>query len=350
MDPLAGVIAQMGAPVGDTAAVDVNWTLFTNTFQSIDTPLVDAVTATIGALTGYLAPIMVPMLTVYLIIFGIQSAMGRVPLSAFLSVALRAAVVVYIIANAANFNQWVGNVFLQAIPNDIGNAVNGALGGGAPINGGQQFDTVWNDAYTAGLVVWKALPSLSLKGIMMCGVVVLFWATALASVALGFLMFLASRVLMALLIAIGPIFIACALFGASRQFFNGWLSACVSTVVAQLLIVTLMSLMIRVETTELGRIAAAPVGGNVVGQAGALMGVSALLFICALLAKQIPNVAVGIAGGAYHNLNTYTHAAGGAASAAASGARSAGGAAMSAGTANFRSSAPTTPTGKSLGG
>ena len=239
MDPLAGVIAQMGAPVGDTAAVDVNWTLFTNTFQSIDTPLVDAVTATIGALTGYLAPIMVPMLTVYLIIFGIQSAMGRVPLSAFLSVALRAAVVVYIIANAANFNQWVGNVFLQAIPNDIGNAVNGALGGGAPINGGQQFDTVWNDAYTAGLVVWKALPSLSLKGIMMCGVVVLFWATALASVALGFLMFLASQVLMALLIAIGPIFIACALFGASRQFFNGWLSACVSTVVAQLLIVTL---------------------------------------------------------------------------------------------------------------
>lgn len=350
MDPLATAMGQLAAPVGDVAAVNVNWNLFQNTFQSIDTPLVDAVNGIIGSLTGYLAPIMVPLLTVYLIVFGFQCAHGRVPLSAFMSVALRAAIVVFIIGNAANFNQWVGNVFLQAIPNDIGNAINGQLGGGAAINGGAQFDNVWNHSYTAGLAVYNNLPSVSLKGVLLGICVFIYWGVALAAVAIGFLMFVASQVLLALLVAVGPLFIPCALFQGSRQFFSGWLSACVSTVVAQILIVALMGLMIRVETTALAGIAAAPAGGNEVGQIGALMGVAALLFICALLAKQIPTVAVGIAGGAYHNLNAYTQGAGSAASSVASGAKSAGSAAMSAATSNFRSGAPSTPAGRSLSG
>ena len=53
-----------------------------------------------------------------------------------------------------------------------------------------------------------------------------------------------------------------------------------------------------------------PTNANEVGQIGSLLGVAALLGICSLLAKQIPAVAVGIAGGAYHNLNSYANAIG----------------------------------------
>ena len=80
------------------------------------------------------------------------------------------------------------------------------------INGGSQFDDVWNQAYTSGLIVYKNLPSLSFEGSAARSLVFTFWAVALAAVAIGFLMFLASHVLMALLIIVGPIFVACALF------------------------------------------------------------------------------------------------------------------------------------------
>jgi type IV secretion system protein VirB6 len=224
---------------------------------------------------------------------------------------VRGAIVVTLVGNAGNFNQWIGTVFLTTIPNEVGQAINGSLGGsGPPVNGGAQFDAVWNTAYKAGLMVYNNLPSVSLKGVALTFCVFFFWGVALAAVAIGFLMFLASSVLMALLIAIGPIFIACALWPGSRAFFSGWIASCVSTVTAQILTVALMSLMLQVETAELGRIASNPANANEVGQIGSLLGVAALLGICSLLAKQIPAVAVGIAGGAYHNLNSYANAIG----------------------------------------
>ena len=98
------------------------------------------------------------------------------------------------------------------------------------------------------MIVYDNLPSVSLKGVSLSFCVFLFWGVALAAVAVGFLMFLASSVLMALLVAIGPIFIACALWPASRAFFSGWIASCVSTLTAQILVVALMSLMLQVET------------------------------------------------------------------------------------------------------
>ena len=125
---------------------------------------------------------------------------------------VRGAVVVTLVGNAGNFNQWIGTLFLTTIPNEIGQAINGSFGGGgAPVSGGQQFDAVWNAAYKAGLIVYNNLPSVSLKGYRSSFCVFGFWGVALAAVAIGFLMFLASNVLMALLVAVGPIFIACAL-------------------------------------------------------------------------------------------------------------------------------------------
>ena len=250
---------------------------------------------------------MIAMLTAYMMYTGFRMALAPngAPMQTMMMDVVRGAIVVTLVGNAGNFNQWIGTVFLTTIPNEVGQAINGSLGGsGPPVNGGAQFDAVWNTAYKAGLMVYNNLPSVSLKGVALTFCVFFFWGVALAAVAIGLLMFLASSVLMALLIAIGPIFIACALWPGSRAFFSGWIASCVSTVTAQILTVALMSLMLQVETAELGRIASNPANANEIGQIGSLLGVAALLGICSLLAKQIPAVAVGIAGGAYHNLNS----------------------------------------------
>jgi len=309
---MAGLMANAATPAGAPATVDVNWTLFQTVYASIDLPLTNAVNGVLSALAGYLNPMMIAMLTAYMMFTGFRMALAPngAPMQTMMMDVVRGAIVVTLVGNADNFNQWIGTLFLTTIPNEIGQAINGSLGGGVPINGGQQFDAVWNASYKAGLIVYDNLPSVSMKGVLLSLCVFLFWGVALAAVAVGFLMFLASSVLMALLVAIGPIFIACALWPASRAYFSGWIASCVSTLTAQILVVALMSLMFQVETTELARIANGPTNANEVGQIGSLLGVAALLGICSLLAKQIPAVAVGIAGGAYHNLNSYANAMG----------------------------------------
>jgi type IV secretion system protein VirB6 len=293
--------------------VTVNWALFQGVYSAIDTPLVAAVNGVLGALAQYLNPIMLAMLTAYIMFAGLQMALAPngAPMQTMMGHVVRGAVVVTLVGNASNFNQWIGTLFLSTIPNEIGQAINGAFGDdGAPVSGGQQFDAVWNASYKAGLIVYNNLPSVSLKGAILCLCVLGFWGVALAAIAVGFLMFLASNALMALLIAVGPIFVACALWPGSRAFFSGWIASCISTLTAQVLIVALMSLMLQVETNELGQIAHNATNANEIGQIGSLLGVAALLGICSLLAKQIPAVAVGIAGGAYHNLNSYANTIG----------------------------------------
>jgi type IV secretion system protein VirB6 len=309
-DPTVQAALFSAAPAGDTAVVDVNWTLFQSVFDTIDTPLTNAVDGMIGALTGYVVPILQVLVTLWIVWNGLIMALApeHFSLSTFFRISIRAAAIVIVVQNTGTFNQWLGTP-LRTVPTEIGNVLNGPVGGQAAINGGAPFDAVWNKSYIAGLRVFDNLPSVSLKGAMLCIVVFAYWGVALAAVGISFLMFMAAQVLMALLIALGPLAVVMALFPVTRGIWTGWISATVSTIVSQILVVALLSLMIRVENAELARIAGGPAGANEVGQIGALMGVAALLAICALLARQVPSISVGIAGGVYHNLNHYTAAA-----------------------------------------
>ena len=56
---------------------------------------------------------------------------------------------------------------------------------------------------------------------------VIFVVTVLAT-ALGFGVAMIAKVALALLVALGHIFIACALFDATRRYFFGWLSQAVN--------------------------------------------------------------------------------------------------------------------------
>jgi type IV secretion system protein VirB6 len=343
-DPTVQAALFGATPAGDTAAVNVNWTLFQSVFDTIDTPLTNAIDGMIGALTGYVVPILQVLVAIWIVWNGLIMAISpeHFSLGTFFRISIRAAVIVIVVQNTGTFNQWLGSP-LRAVPTEVGNVLNGPVGGQTAINGGAPFDAVWNKSYVAGLRVFDNLPSVSFKGALLSVVVFAYWAVALAAVGISFLMFMAAQVLLALLIALGPIAVVMALFPVTRGIWMGWISASVSTIVSQILVVALLSLMLRVENAELARIAGGPAGANEVGQLGALMGVAALLAICAMLARQIPSIATGIAGGVYHNLNTYT-------SAAWSAARATGSSAASLARGTFVATGNHPPAGRSLSG
>ena len=130
-------------PTAD-GTIGINWTLFQGVFDAIDTPLVNAVNGILTALTGYVDGPLKAFVTFALAAGALVVAIRPdvLPLNWLFANLIRAAVVIFLVANVDNFNQYVGNLFLQILPNEIGNAINGTLnGGGAPINGGAQFDT-----------------------------------------------------------------------------------------------------------------------------------------------------------------------------------------------------------------
>jgi type IV secretion system protein VirB6 len=327
-----------------------NWHLFTGAYAAIDEPLTNAVDAALDNLIGYVSPTLKVLLTIYIIWIALQTRWvpTGAPVSGLIAHAARGAVIVMLLSNTSTFNQWVGSVFLSTIPDGLGNALNGTIGSGA-ITGGTQFDDIWNGAWKAGLIVYKNLPEWSMKGAFLALAVIAFWVFAFIAVGAGFLMFIGAHVLMALLMITGPIFIACALFPASRKFFSGWLATTVGVLVTQVLVIALMSLMIQVQRSELIKVQAAPAGADIMGQIGSLIGVAGLLFICAGVAKQIPSIAAGIAGGAYHQIGDLVGAAARAATSIASGAYGAGRSVVNTSSGHVASS-PSSFAGRSLSG
>ena len=88
----------------------------------------------------------------------------------------------------------------------------------------------------------------------------MFIIGALAA-ALGFGVVLVAKLALALLVTLGPIFIACALFDATRRFFFGWLSQAVNYLVLFALIIVIFQLVLSLgRRLGLDRTLAEPVG------------------------------------------------------------------------------------------
>jgi type IV secretion system protein VirB6 len=103
-------------------------------------------------------------------------------------------------------------------------------------------------------------------------------------------------------VAIGPIFIACLVFEASRSFFFGWLRQGVNYLILFALIITIFEMILSLVADQ---------WGNITGQSDAEMGgmlFTALCVLGAIFFLQTPNIAAGIAGGAAAGIGDFYNA------------------------------------------
>ena len=120
--------------------------------------------------------------------------------------------------------------------------------------------------------------------------------------ALGFAILLLAKLALALLIALGPIFVACALFSATRRFFFGWLAQAVNYLILFALILAVLQLVLALVAGQWSKIEGGdPVSGGLVFVALCLL---AMIFFL-----QTPTIAAGIAGGASAGLADFANAA-----------------------------------------
>jgi hypothetical protein len=87
-------------------------------------------------------------------------------------------------------------------------------------------------------------------------------------------------------------------------------------VLTQILSITLLSLLVDIENATIAQIATDNGGDNEIAQLQLLLYAVVLFILCALLASQLPGIAVGIAGGVHQQVSAYSQTIYGGASAA----------------------------------
>lgn len=178
-------------------------------------------------------------LTLYVILFGFLVLRGSVqePIMDFAVRAIKLAIILMLVRNAGDYQAYVTDVFFETLPHEISEALNT---GGAPT--ATTFDSLLDKGQQAAKDIWDrgAWPVDVLTAF--AGVVVIVITFVVASI--GYVVSLYARVALAIVLALGPIFIALAMFQSTRRFTEAWTAQLANFVILQVLVVAVGSLLV----------------------------------------------------------------------------------------------------------
>ncbi len=235
-------------------------------------------------------------LVLYVLLYGFAILRGSItePVMDFAVRSLKLAFV-FMLATTPAYSTYVTQPLFHALPEALARAV----GGTEVSDVGAAFDQFFSRAAYLAEKISQDASAIDLGPWILAAAVYLVGALAAA---LGFGVVMIAKVALALLVALGPIFIACALFDATRRFFFGWLAQAVNYLVLFALILVIFQLVLSLVSQQWGQIDGQdPMAGGLLFVALCLLG--AIFFL------QTPAIAAGIAGGASAGLADFANAA-----------------------------------------
>lgn len=274
-------------------------------FTQMFTALNNALAGIINVYTGIVALISGPLrvgVTLYIILLGLAIMRGAVeyPFREFVYRGLKLAALVFAVTTL--YGASIGLFTMNGLPQDVANAVGGpnvtGLGGFfdeivrgsaetvARINEIQDART---DAAGTNLVgLPNNIVEIFLTGVYCFVIMVL----ALVATALGFTICAFALFALALLAAVGPLFVAALLFDSTRSFFFSWLGSVISYV---MLVAFTLLLTLFIQQTGQTFIADATAGNTEILP----IAIKAIAFYVLgfFFFLQIPGLAAGLGGG-----------------------------------------------------
>lgn len=265
----------------------------------IETRLLSVVADRASGLAIEVAPALRVALVLYVVLYGYAILRGAVS-DPVIDFAIRAIKLAFIYAIAVT--PAYGDFVTQPILVDLPRLLSRSLGGDPEVASGAACDQLLN---YAGYLAARISDQASVLEAEAWSVGALVYVAGALAAAFGFGVLLIAKISMALLVMVGPAFIACALFEASRRYFFGWLSQAVNFIVLYGLILAAIALAIGLMEEQWPRIEGEDplVGG--------LMFI-ALCLLCAFAFLRMPALAAGIAGGAAAAVGDFAGAAAGA--------------------------------------
>jgi type IV secretion system protein VirB6 len=199
---------------------------------------------------GQLAFALTILLGLYVGFFGISLMLGRANLSvrALLPKMMTLGLVLTFATSFVAFSSVFYNIFIGG-PDQIAGILTGTQGESATVVFAQKLDVVFLAIQKASGDT-KDISAFSPPGMMWIGAMLLLLGTV------GLLV--TARIALALLLAVGPIFVVLALFEGTRGLFTGWLKGLVMMALAPLFAVLGGSIMLEMAVPVLAALVAVP--------------------------------------------------------------------------------------------
>lgn len=272
---------------------------FATIADAITGTLVTSVTALSGSVSGILAAPALAGVTVYIVWMGYLTIMGKVdsPVPTLVMKMVKIALVVFFAIGAGNYQGYVVPA-VQGMETAIVGALSGVGATSIP-------DQVWEttkalDKFLIELGTLRAPPDVGVGGISVSlpDFEYMFFQLVVnighfVMVILAMVPYLIAKVTLAILLALGPLFIILIIWPATVRFFESWVSAVVTAVMTFAILSAVIGFVLPVADKIMGSISPGAVS---------LWGIAAILvptyLILGWLAFTAGSIAGQLAGGA----------------------------------------------------
>ncbi|GAJ95821.1 type IV secretion system protein [Agrobacterium sp. SHOUNA12C] len=178
-------------------------------------------------------------LTLYVILYGFLILRGSVhePIMDFAFRAMKLAIILMLVRNAGEYQTYISNIFFDTLPKEISQALNSGT-----MPSASTFDSLLDKGQKCAKEVW-ARASWPVDIVTGCGGILVIVASFMVA-AIGYIVSLYARLALAIMLALGPIFVALAMFQSTRRFTEAWIGQLANFVILQVLVVAIGSLLI----------------------------------------------------------------------------------------------------------
>jgi type IV secretion system protein VirB6 len=237
-------------------------------------------------LAGVLEPAVVTLATIYVMAWGYLHLTGKIdePLTFGLK---RIAILALVLGMGLRlwlYNTVIVDTFYRA-PAQLAAAV---IGSSDPV---ATIDVIWDRGGTVAGILWAKASNTFNPGYLVAGAIVWILIAALCVYAM-FLIALSS-IALAVLLALGPLFIASLFFDGTRRLFAAWIAQLANYGLITILTVMIAALLLRIVQSYATQTAARGTGLMTVDTLDMIL-VAVLVF---LILRQVMPIAAGLAGG-----------------------------------------------------
>lgn len=263
------------------------YTTFASLEDGFTAPLENFISSGSSNLASAVAGPLTLAVTLYVIITGILMMLGKIdtPIREIALRVIKLGIIIALVKESGTYQQFVTGIFFETLPNEI----TSALSSGSPMTGSSLDGLMSQVQQTATDIMKQAGWDFTIVTYGMAGLALI--VIALISMAVSFVVTLYAKIALSLVLALGPVFIACALFDSTRRMTEAWFAQVINYVVLQVLVVALGSLLIDIldsqvaQATSLGDALMIPIS------------LGATFVAAGYILYQLPQLAASLAGG-----------------------------------------------------
>ncbi|TQX84345.1 type IV secretion system protein [Rhizobium sp. rho-13.1] len=249
-------------------------------------------------LAGYLGPLFLAGLTVYVVWWGYEMLFGRAQMTAgtFVWRFGRAFICYSLIVSWATYQPLIVKPLLEA-PDGMATIVCQSTGGsdcGGDGSSGSSVTQGLTDIWNSGIAVVKTMVDaggITAVGMYILAIVVLAVVCILCAIAVTLLMI--GKMTMFILLAIGPIVLCCALFNLTSRVVDGWIASLAGYALLPIIVYVILGFMLTLLKARVDALTADASAANMTTLAPFML----MSIVTAFLLTHAISIALAIAGG-----------------------------------------------------